>query len=333
MLITVAICTYNRAESLRRTLHSLAAMRVPGGLAWELLVVNNNGTDHTDRVIDEYRDRLPIRHEFELQPGLSNARNRAVDLSNGNYIVWTDDDVVVDPGWLQEYADAFRRWPDAAVFGGRITPRYEAPVAQWVKECEAVLGGPFAIRNLGEDTLPLSVEENRLPFGANFAIRTVEQRKFRYNPDLGVSPNRRRMDEETDSIVRILELGAIGYWLPDAAVQHWIGRERQSIRYMRDWCEAWGETQAFRAVTATVPPPHFINSCQWMGLRSFRVGAAATTEPLWIGVPRGLWPRIIYRWLRYCYHRLISPPSVWVTRLQRFSCTRGAFRYWWHRSS
>ena len=48
MLITVAICTYNRAESLRRTLDSLAAMRVPENLDWEVVVVNNNCTDHTD---------------------------------------------------------------------------------------------------------------------------------------------------------------------------------------------------------------------------------------------------------------------------------------------
>jgi glycosyltransferase involved in cell wall biosynthesis len=41
MMITVAICTLNRAESLRRTLESLAAMRVPNGLGWEVVVVNN----------------------------------------------------------------------------------------------------------------------------------------------------------------------------------------------------------------------------------------------------------------------------------------------------
>ena len=50
----------NRAGSLRRTLDSLAAMRVARDLAWELIVVNNNSTDQTDAVIAEYRDRLPF---------------------------------------------------------------------------------------------------------------------------------------------------------------------------------------------------------------------------------------------------------------------------------
>ena len=100
MLITVGICTFNRAESLRRTLNSLAAMEVPADFAWELVVVNNNSTDHTDAMINEDHGRLPIRREFEKRPGHSNARNRAIDAARGDYIVWTDDDVVVDPGWL-----------------------------------------------------------------------------------------------------------------------------------------------------------------------------------------------------------------------------------------
>src|SRR5882762_10192174 len=146
MFITIAICTFNRAESLRRSLDSLVAMRMPHDLAWELIIVNNNSTDHTDYVINEYLDHLPLRPESEPQPGQSNARNRAIDAAKGDYIVWTDDDVVVDAGWLTAYVEAFRRWPEVAVFGGRITPRYEAPVEKWVMESEAVLGGPYAIR-------------------------------------------------------------------------------------------------------------------------------------------------------------------------------------------
>jgi GT2 family glycosyltransferase len=75
---------------------------------------------------------------------------RAMDVAKGDYIVWADDDVVVDAGWLTAYVEAFRRWLDAAVFGGRITPRYEAPVEKWVIEGEAVLVGSCAIRDFGD---------------------------------------------------------------------------------------------------------------------------------------------------------------------------------------
>ena len=213
MFITVAICTLNRAESLRRTLASLVAMQIPSDVAWEIVIVHTS-TDHTDRVISEYVGLLPVRWEFEPQSGKSNAQNRAIDLAKGDYIVWTDDDVVADAGWLTAYVGAFRRWPEAAVFGGRITPRYEAPVAKWVIENEAFLVGPYAIRDFGDRVHPLSADdENHFPYGANWAIRAQEQRAFRYNPELGPAANRRRPCEETDVIHRVLGVGrrATGY--------------------------------------------------------------------------------------------------------------------------
>jgi glucosyl-dolichyl phosphate glucuronosyltransferase len=97
MLVTVAICTFNRAESLRRTLALLTTMQVPPRLSLEVVVINNNSSDGTDNVINEFCCQLPLRREFEPRPGHSNARNRAVDVARGDYIIWTDDDVVVNP--------------------------------------------------------------------------------------------------------------------------------------------------------------------------------------------------------------------------------------------
>jgi glycosyltransferase involved in cell wall biosynthesis len=304
MSVTVAICTFNRAESLRRTLKSLAAMRVPSALAWELIIVNNNSTDHTDDVIEEYRDRLPLRREFEPRQGHSNARNRAIDSARGEYILWTDDDVVVDAGWLTAYVEAFRRWPDAAVYGGQIKPRYEPPVVRWIAESESVLGSAFAIRDCGNEVQPLSVAENRVPYGANFAIRAAEQRTFRYDPDLGLAPNRRRYGDELEVITRLLMSGAKGYWLPQAKVEHCIGRERQTVGYIAAYYEGWGETCAFRDAAVT---------------------AAA---PFWFGIPRRIWPRLIVWWVLYRFCRIVAPAPVWVHYLKAYSYNKGKFRYW-----
>ena len=208
-------------------------MRVPDDLDWEVVVVNNNCTDHTDAVIEDFAGRLPVRREFEPQRGLSRARNRAVDAAKGDYIVWTDDDVVVDPGWLAAYAEAFRRWPEAAVFGGRIIPRYETPGGgQMGGRKRGAARGPFAIRDLGDEPLPLCFAGNRVPYGANFALRGVEQRAFRYNPELGLGPVHRRLGDESDVIERILQSGAVGYWVPAARVEHCISHDRQTVSYI-----------------------------------------------------------------------------------------------------
>jgi glycosyltransferase involved in cell wall biosynthesis len=305
MFITIAICTFNRAESLHRTLDSLEGMQVPSDLVWEILIVDNNSTDHTDNVISEYVGRLPVRREVEARRGKSNALNRAIDVAKGDYIVWIDDDVLVDANLLTAYVEAFRRWPEAAVFGGRIKPRYEAPVEKWVLESEAVLGGPYAIRDFGDHVQPLSAEnEDHFPYGANWAIRAAEQRAFRYDPELGPVPNRIRNQEDTDLVQRLLGSGATGYWIPEAIVEHCIGRERQTIRYIADYYESWGETMAFRKAAAT---------------------AAA---PFWFGIPRRIWPRLVVWWVLYRFCRFLFPAPVWVKYLEHYSWNKGMFRYW-----
>jgi glucosyl-dolichyl phosphate glucuronosyltransferase len=305
VFVTVAICTFNRAESLRRTLDSLVAMRVPANIAWEIVIVNNNSTDHTDDVINEYIGRLPVRRELEPRAGKSNALNRAIDVVKGDYILWIDDDVLVDAGWLTAYVEAFRRWPEAVVFGGRITPRYEVPVEKWVIKSEAVLVGPYAIRDFGDSVNPLCFDqEDNYPFGANWAIRTVEQRAFRYDPELGPVANRYRTHEEHDVIHRVLGSGATGYWIPGARVEHCIGRDRQTPRYIAAFYEAWGETLAYR------------NS------------AATAGVPFWFGVPRRIWPRLIVWGVLYRLCRFASPAPVWVKYLEAYSWNKGMSRYW-----
>jgi glycosyltransferase involved in cell wall biosynthesis len=305
MFVTVAICTFNRAQSLRRTLDSLVGMRVPSDLAWEIVIVNNNSTDHTDDVISEYVGHLPVRREFEPRPGKSNALNRAIDVAKGDYIVWTDDDVLVDASWLTAYVEAFRRWPEAAVFGGRIRPRYEDPVATWIVESEAVLEGPYAIRDFGAHVQPLSADdEDHFPFGANWAVRAIEQRAFRYDPNLGPVPNRIRVHEEVDVINRLLGAGATGYWIPEAMVEHCIGRDKQTVGYIAAYYESWGETLAFRTAAAT---------------------AAA---PFWFGIPRRIWPRLLVWWVLYHSCRFVCPAPIWVKYLEAYSWNKGMFRYW-----
>ena len=69
MHVTVAVCTWNRAALLDRTLESLTRVAIPSGVTWEVIVANNNSTDHTDAVIDKYIDRLPLTKLFVRQQG------------------------------------------------------------------------------------------------------------------------------------------------------------------------------------------------------------------------------------------------------------------------
>lgn len=100
MFFTVAICTWKRSGLLQRTLGRLADVDT-AGLDWELLIVDNADDQATLGVVDAAAHRLPIRCLVEPRAGLSHARNAAAHAARGAWIAWTDDDVLVDRGWLR----------------------------------------------------------------------------------------------------------------------------------------------------------------------------------------------------------------------------------------
>ena len=223
-------------------------------------------------------------------------------------MIWTDDDVVVDPGWLDAYVDAIRRHPEAAVFGGPVYPRYEPPVPQWILENEMQLRGVFAYWDIGKEEKPLwdSQMVNYVPCGPNFALRTAEQRRFRYDLQLGMAPGQRRRGEELDVLERVRQSGASGHWIPGARVEHCSRREMQTVRYVASYYRSSGETNAFL----------------W----------GDSAKSVWLGVPRWLWRQLIEGWLLFHLLRRIAPAKVWVRYLREYNSAWGAICYWWARS-
>ena len=79
MRITLIVCTYNNCDSLRRTLESLTRLAVPPGVAWEVVVVDNNSSDNTRQVAEDFLGRLPLRYVFEAEQGL--AKSNAAEIA------------------------------------------------------------------------------------------------------------------------------------------------------------------------------------------------------------------------------------------------------------
>ena len=94
-LLSIAICTFNRAALLDDALRSFAATDKPSGLPFELLVIDNNSNDSTRSVVEGWatRSEFPLRYIFEGKQGVSPARNRAVKEATGHWIWYVDDDV------------------------------------------------------------------------------------------------------------------------------------------------------------------------------------------------------------------------------------------------
>jgi glycosyltransferase involved in cell wall biosynthesis len=88
-------------------------LRVPAGLEWELLIVNNNCTDNRDAVIANHAENLPIRRLSEARAGKSYAANQALEQARCDLVLWTDDDVPVDGRWLTSAVERASRHPHA----------------------------------------------------------------------------------------------------------------------------------------------------------------------------------------------------------------------------
>jgi glycosyltransferase involved in cell wall biosynthesis len=101
--VTVAVCTRDRAEDLHRCL--LALLALPGR-AHEIIVVDScSVTEETKKVVEQFEGVKYIR---ENVPGLNRARNRALREAEPGIVVFTDDDAIVDPGWLDAILPGFQ---------------------------------------------------------------------------------------------------------------------------------------------------------------------------------------------------------------------------------
>ena len=241
-LVSVIVCTRDRPGPLRRMLESACGLAPPPGTGWELIVVDNGSGEGAPATVAGFQGRLPIRLVREPQPGLCRARNRGLDTALGRYVCWTDDDVVVGRDWLNAYVAAFERHPQAALFGGRIVPEAEpAPATHWFEPRMRrwPLSGACAYRDLGDEEVPLAPSSDRLPWGANFALRIEALGGTRFDPAVG------RLGDETDLACRLLAAGREGWWVPDSVVTHMIPAERQSREYLLDYYRHAGHAAAF----------------------------------------------------------------------------------------
>ena len=229
--ISVIICTYNRAESLNRTLESINAMTVPDELSWELIIVDNNSKDNTRQFVEDFikTSGLNCRYVFEEKQGLSHARNRGTQNARGEIIAFTDDDVIVDKYWLNNIVKEFKVNAPTCI-GGKILPIWEKPCPEWLKG-EALLGY-LALLDLGNRRIKLTKPKI---WGANFVVKASTFEKVNFNPAIGRIPGKLYAGEDTEFIGALIERGKDVFYCPDVIVHHCIPSERTKRSYFRRW--------------------------------------------------------------------------------------------------
>jgi len=291
--VSIIVCTYNRAESLRLTLEAVDAQVTPPDLAWELVVVDNNSTDTTRRTVQAFvaGARIPVRSIFVSTQGLSHARNAGLTQSRGDIVGFTDDDVRPASDWVARIATVMAD-RNADIVGGRILPEWGQPPPPWLAH-RSSFHGALAIVTHSEAEQVLNPRVRPSVWGANMAFRReVFEKVGMFDVRRGVVGRKLYRGEEVDLVERAIAAGCRAVYDPSIVVWHRIGPDRMRRGYLarlyfeRAEGEALVQTTAGHRTLLGVP------------LARYRALVQRTTQWLAAAVQRR--PDTFERWLDCC---------------------------------
>lgn len=216
--MSVVVCSYNGARTIRECCEGLARVRYPN---FEVIVVDDGSKDQTAAIASEYGFTVIRTRNY----GLSHARNVGMGAATGEIIVYLDDDTVPDPDWLTYLAYTFETTQHAAVGGPNIAPPDDGVIAECVAHAP---GNPMHV-------LISDQEAEHIP-GCNLAVR-----KERLQTIGGFDPQFRVAGDDVDVCWRLRERGWTLGFNPAAMVWH---HRRNSLRTYWRQQRGYGRAEA-----------------------------------------------------------------------------------------
>ncbi len=196
--VSVVVCTYNGAATLRGCLRSLLELEYPD---YEVILVDDGSTDSTPEIAAEFPAVRVVR---QSNRGLSTARNVGAEAATGEIVAYTDDDCVVDEDWLLYLVGAMLDQGVEAIGGPNLTP----PQDGWIAKCVAASPGNPSHVMLDDR------HAEHVP-GCNMAFRRETLLGLG-----GFDPQFRQAGDDVDMCWRLLDADlAVGY-APAAMVWH-----------------------------------------------------------------------------------------------------------------
>jgi glycosyltransferase involved in cell wall biosynthesis len=234
-LISVVVCTYNRANLLDDALQSLCEQSIETS-EYEVVVVDNNSTDKTREVVDEFCRRFTnVRYCFEPKQGLSHARNRGWREARGEYVAYIDDDAHAGKNWLKTALVLLTNTkPTPLCLGGPIMPFYSTTKPIWFKEEISTWGDSPRYLRPGESFS-----------GSNMIWRkSIIEALGGFDVRSGVRGDYLSLGEETALFTKIWHSFEQPhfYYSPELAVRHWVPPTKMTVSYQLKRAFAAGQS-------------------------------------------------------------------------------------------
>lgn len=233
-VVSIVICSRDRANTLRQTLIALEQVQVPDGKRCELIVVDSASRDHTAQVVRDFQPtNMVVRLEHEARHGKAYALNAGLSSAQGEVLLFTDDDVRPPRNWIQEMCAPIEGGEADAVAGGiKMAPHLRRP---WM--------GPSHLAALADTTaLPEGASLDMI--GANAAFsRDVLAKVPRFDTELG--PGALGFWEDTLFGRQIEKAGCRLVSRLDVVVEHHFEPSRLSGVAFADRAEKEGRSVAY----------------------------------------------------------------------------------------
>jgi len=229
--ISIVICTYNRERYLPAALESLYDQQLSKEV-YEVIVVNNNSSDNTEIVCNEFianHQDAQFIYLNEPEQGASFARNTGAAIAQSPLLCFMDDDAIAHPNYLSLIIDFFKHHPDAGGLGGRIIPKYIPSEPIWMSHFVSSLVGNFDYSKVITVFSP-----NKYPLESNMIIKREDFSLVNgFNTALpGVKGTLRIGGEGKEFFLKLKALGKIIYYHPDIIVDHIVETEKLTPEYM-----------------------------------------------------------------------------------------------------
>lgn len=224
-MISVVVCTHNRADLLPYALQTLGEQSLASN-EYEVIVVDNNSTDDTREVVEKFAHNVPnLRYCLETKTGLSHARNRGWNEARGEYVAYTDDDCKLPRPWLSVAKEIIEQ-KAPAVLGGPYFAFYDSPKPHWFKDS-------YRSRGFGDEARFLKQNEGLA--GNNIFFRRALLEKFGgFAADLGMNGKQIAYGEETELQTRMLNAmpELVIFYDPRLYVYHLVRAERMKTGWL-----------------------------------------------------------------------------------------------------
>jgi glycosyltransferase involved in cell wall biosynthesis len=252
---SIIIPTYHREAQLIDLLLSLTRLRYEPS-RFEVILVDDGGRSSPDAVVKPFCTRLNLALIKQENSGPAMARNHAARRAGGRFLAFTDDDCLVDPGWLKALAEGFEQAP-VSICGGRTV--------------NALTRNPYSVAShLLLDFLHHHYSPRNC-LGGFFPTNNFAVQKANFLEMGGFDPSL-RFGEDRDFCHRWASRGYLFQNIPDAVIYHAHALDFSS--FLRLHFSYGGGTYEFRkrcvqrgGVTARLNPPSFYLSLILSGIR------------------------------------------------------------------